>query len=48
MWVEDLKCMHCFCDVKKKLFLDGCSLNIKQVEMGGLCYIRVNPTRLIY
>ena len=28
MWVEDLKCMHCFLGCKKKLFLDGCYILI--------------------
>ena len=39
MWVEDLKCMHCFWDVKKKLFLVDVISNIMQVKMSYVTFV---------
>ena len=47
MWVEDLKCMHCFLKCKKKLFLDGCIFNIIQVEMSYVTFVSTQHNSFI-
>ena len=39
MWVEDLKCMHCFLGCKKNYFLVDVIFNIMQVEMGCVIFV---------
>ena len=39
MWVEDLKCMHCFLGCKKNYFQMNVIFNIMQVEMGRLTFV---------
>ena len=40
MWVEDLKCMHYFWDVKKKKnYLMDVIFNIMQVKMGCVTFM---------
>ena len=39
MWVENLKCMHCFLGCKKNYFLMDVIFNIMHVEMGYVTFI---------
>ena len=39
MWVEDLKCKHCFLGCKKNYFKMDVIFNIIQVEMGCVTFV---------
>ena len=39
MWVEDLKCKHCFLECKKNYFYMDVIFNIIQVEMGCVTFV---------
>ena len=47
MWVEDLKCIHCFLGCKKNYFYMVAIFNIMQVEIGCVTFVSTQHNSFI-
>ena len=47
MWVENLKCMHCFLGCKQNYFQMDVIFNIMQVEMGCVTFVSTQHNSFI-